>query len=253
MSSMVLREGWSDVMEGPRDASDVEAQAATRHEEVLTTLGHAIVSGELAEGDVITLDAIGAKYDVSRSVVREAVRVLESMGMASSRRRVGITVEPRSRWRVFDTRLIRWRLEAGDTAEQLISLLELRRGFEPVAAGMAAERADVVQVRALAQAVSDMTIYGREGDLELYLEADRLFHRTLLAASGNEMLRALAQVVEEALIGRTRGGHMPDRPEHAAIALHDDVARAIRDRDPRAAAEAMRGIIDEAVGAIALT
>lgn len=228
----------------------MSAIPAGQHASVLSALGGRIASGSLAEGQVLTLDSICTDYSVSRSVAREAVRVLESMGMAASRRRVGITIQPRGRWNVFDPRVIRWRLDEGDRTEQLLSLSELRRGVEPVAAALAARRADPDQCRTLAAAVSDMVVHGREGDLEAYLVADAAFHRTLLEASGNEMLGALHGVVEEVLSGRTHHGMMPDRPNPEAIALHDEVARAVRMGDPGAAERAMRAIIEEAAAAL---
>ena len=222
------------------------------HGGLLTALGTAIVSGEYAAGQVLTLDGVSTRYGLSRSVAREAIRVLESMGMVASRRRVGITVQPAANWNVFDPRLIRWRLEAGDRAAQLISLSELRRGFEPVAAALAARRANPDQCRIMAAAVSDMVMQGRAGDLEAYLRADKLFHQTLLEASGNEMFRALNGVVAEVLAGRTHHGMMPATPNPTAIDLHDQVARAIRMRDEEAAERAMRAIIDEATSAVAV-
>jgi DNA-binding FadR family transcriptional regulator len=221
------------------------------HGNLLTALGTGIVSGRLATGQVINLEGVSAEHGVSRSVAREAVRVLESMGMVASRRRVGITIQPPEKWNVFDPRLIRWRLESGDRAAQLVSLSELRRGFEPVAAALAAARADPHQCRIMAAAVSDMVVHGRSGDLEAYLLADKVFHRTLLEASGNEMFRALNDVVAEVLAGRTHHGMMPARPNPAAIELHDEVARAIRLRDGVAAERAMRAIIDESATAVA--
>ncbi|TMS55366.1 FadR/GntR family transcriptional regulator [Mycobacterium sp. DBP42] len=220
------------------------------HAGLLTTLGTGIASGELAAEQVLTLDGLSAEYEVSRSVAREVIRVLESMGMVESRRRVGITVQPARKWNVFDPRLIRWRLHAGDRAAMLASLSELRRGFEPAAAALAARRADPDQCRILAAAVSDMVVHGRSGDLDAYLLADKIFHRTLLEASGNEMFRALNDVVAEVLAGRTEHGLMPDSPNPAAIELHDEVARAIRLRDEDAAERAMRAIIDEAATAV---
>ena len=221
------------------------------HDNVLSALGTAVVSGTYAPGEVITLEGVSAQHGVSRSVVREAIRVLESMGMVASRRRVGITIQPAANWNVFDPRLIRWRLDSGDRAAQLVSLSELRRGFEPVAAALAAERANPHQCRIMAAAVSDMAVHGRDGDLAAYLQADKIFHQTLLEASGNEMFRALNAVVSEILAGRTHHGMMPDSPNPAAIALHDEVARAVRLRDPAGAERAMRAIIDEAAAAVA--
>ena len=220
------------------------------HGNLLTALGTAIVSGKYSPGQVLTLDGVSAEYGLSRSVAREAIRVLESMGMVASRRRVGITIQPSENWNVFDPRVIRWRLESEDRAAQLVSLSELRRGFEPAAAALAARRADPHQCRIMAAAVSDMVVHGRSGDLDAYLLADKIFHQTLLEASGNEMFRALNGVVAEVLTGRTHHGMMPETPNPVAIELHDEVARAIRLRDDAAAERAMRAIIDEAVSAV---
>lgn len=220
------------------------------HADMLDRIGVLLASGELAEGQVLRADDLGVRFGVSRTVVREAVRVLESMGMVSSRRRVGTTVAPRSRWNVYDPLLIRWRLAGPGRDDQLRSLSELRAGFEPVAARYAAGRATPEQCGALTGAVMDMAVHGRSGDLDAYLDADVRFHRALLEATGNEMLAALADVVAEVLTGRTHHGLMPALPEPAAIRLHGDVAEAVGSGDADAAERAMRAIISEAAGAM---
>lgn len=220
------------------------------HADLLEKLGRQIADGDLVEGRVLRLEELESHFAVSRTVAREAVRVLESMGMVTSRRRVGVTVEPRSRWNVYDPMIIRWRLAGIDREAQLRSLSELRTGFEPVAARYAAGRATPEQCGMLTGAVMDMAVHGRSGDLQAYLDADILFHRTLLEASGNEMLGALADVVAEVLTGRTQHGLMPARPEQAAIRLHADVAQAVQCGDAAAAHRAMTEIISEATEAM---
>jgi DNA-binding FadR family transcriptional regulator len=220
------------------------------HVNLLDALGMRLVTGTLHPGQVLTLEAIADEHGVSRPVAREAVRVLQSMGMLASRRRVGVTVLPKSEWNVFDPRLIRWRLDSDGRDAQLLSLSELRRGFEPVAAGLAAERATPEQCKTLAGAASDMLVLGRAGDLEAYLRADLVFHHTLLEASGNEMLQAMAEVVTQVLAGRTHHGLMPSTPNPQAIAMHEAVAQAVRSQDAAGAEVAMRAIIDESAAAM---
>ncbi|MGE3288120.1 MAG: FadR/GntR family transcriptional regulator [Pseudonocardia sp.] len=220
------------------------------HDALLDRLGALIAGGELAPGQVVRADELGTRYGVSRTVVREAVRVLEAMGLVTSRRRVGTIVAPRERWNVHDPRLIRWRLDGPGRDEQLRSLAELRSGIEPVAAGLAARRATPEQCGELMRAVMDMAVHGRAGDLGAYLEADVRFHATLLAASGNEMLAALSGTVAEVLSGRTRHDLMPARPEPLAIRLHGDVAEAVQAGDAAAAEAAMRAILAEASAAM---
>lgn len=82
------------------------------HGQVLETLGPAITAGEYPPGSVLRTDELAQRFDVSRSVMREAVRVLESMHLVESRRRVGVTVRPKAEWNVYDPQVIRWRLVA---------------------------------------------------------------------------------------------------------------------------------------------
>ncbi|GGL02203.1 GntR family transcriptional regulator [Sphaerisporangium melleum] len=220
------------------------------HGTLLDGLGLRIASGELPAGHTLRIEQLEEHFGVSRSVVREAIRVLESMGLLTSRRRVGVTVTPRDRWNLFDPRVIRWRLQAGDREDQLRSLGQLRRGVEPVAAALAARNATPEQCGLLTGAVMSMAVHGRAGDLAAYLQADIAFHTTLLQASGNEMLAALAGVVTEVLAGRTRHHLMPAHPEPAAIRRHAEVAQAVQAGDPEAAERAMRDIVDEATTAM---
>jgi DNA-binding FadR family transcriptional regulator len=220
------------------------------HEDVLERLGPDLLWGGLSATDDLRLELVESRYGVSRSAAREVVRVLEAMGVVSSRRRVGITVRPREEWNVLDPRLIRWRLAGPERAAQLTSLSQLRAGVEPIAASLAAQHATPEHCGELTGAVINMSVTGQAGDLEAYLAADIRFHTALLEASGNELFASLTDVVAEVLAGRTHHHLMPSRPEPAAIRLHADVAEAVAAGDGPRAEAAMRAILAEALEAM---
>ncbi|MET9118504.1 FadR/GntR family transcriptional regulator [Streptomyces longwoodensis] len=208
------------------------------HGRVLDTLGPAITAGEYPPGSVLRTDELAQRFDVSRSVMREAVRVLESMHLVASRRRVGVTVLPSAEWNVYDPQVIRWRLAGADRPRQLRSLTVLRSAVEPVAAGLAARHATAEQCAALTECALGMVATSRGHRLEEYLVHDMAFHRVILTASGNEMFARLGDVVAEVLTGRTQHEVMFPDPDPAAVTLHVQVAEAVREGDA-ARAEAL--------------
>lgn len=218
------------------------------HTQVLDALGLAITAGEYPQGSVVRTDEVARRFDVSRTVVREVVRVLESMHLVESRRRVGVTVRPTEEWNVYDPRVIRWRLAGADRPRQLRSLTVLRSAVEPVAAGLAAKNATAEQCAALTECALGMVASSRGHQLERYLEHDIAFHRVVLDASGNEMFARLGDVVAEILAGRTHHQVMFDDPDPAAVTLHVQVAEAVREGDADRAERITREI---AVGALA--
>ncbi|RRS01781.1 FadR/GntR family transcriptional regulator [Glycomyces terrestris] len=215
------------------------------HDPVLDELGLAIASGALPEGRVLTLDGIQERFGVSRTVAREAMRVLESMGMVTSRRRVGITVRPMDDWNVFDPKVIWWRLAGPGRDAQLRTLTELRLAIEPLAAGAAARAATGPERARLTALAAELRRLGEAADLAEFMERDVEFHELLLRASGNEMFGALAGPVAAVLRGRTRLGLMPHQPVRAALDLHEAVAAAVAAGRAAAAEEAMRELLAE--------
>ena len=217
------------------------------HTRVLDALGLAITAGEYPAGSVVRTDEVAQRFHVSRTVVREVVRVLESMHLVASRRRVGVTVRPTEEWNVYDPQVIRWRLAGADRPRQLRSLTVLRSAVEPVAAGLAARHATPEQCAALTERALGMVATSRGRRLEEYLVHDVAFHRVVLNASGNEMFARLGDVVAEVLTGRTHHQVMFDDPDPAAVTLHVGVAEAVREGDAARAEELTREI---AVGAL---
>lgn len=221
------------------------------HGDVLDALGHRIASGDLTEGTVLTLAHLEESYGASRTVVREAVRVLESMGMLASRRRVGITVQPRARWDELDPKVIRWTLGGPARQQHLEALMELRVAVEPIAAALAAQRATPEQRAELIRLSDVMTELGTQGqaDTAPYLEADLAFHSLVLTASGNPLLGALEQPVREVLAGRTHFGMHPKTPAPGTLEQHATVAAAVAEGDAAAAEQSsrahLRGVWEE--------
>ncbi|MEU9168191.1 FadR/GntR family transcriptional regulator [Streptomyces sp. NPDC048420] len=217
------------------------------HGQVLESLGPAITAGEYPPGSVLRTDELAQRFDVSRSVMREAVRVLESMHLVESRRRVGVTVRPKAEWNVYDPQVIRWRLAGADRPQQLRSLTVLRSAVEPVAAGLAAKNATAEQCAELTECALGMVANSKGHRLEGYLFHDIAFHRVILNASGNEMFAHLGDLVAEVLTGRTHHEVMFEDPDPAAVTLHVRLAEAIRAGDAGHAEELTREI---AVGAL---
>ncbi|TFC69292.1 FadR family transcriptional regulator [Cryobacterium sp. TMS1-20-1] len=213
------------------------------HARVLQDLGLALCSQDLAAGTVMKIEDIERQYGVSRSVIREAVRVLESMGLVASRRRVGVLVLPPSEWNLYDPQVIRWRLSSPAQIAQLRSLTELRMAIEPEAARLAALRSPLANASDLMGLAGQLWAAGGAGDQERFLAIDIRFHQLVLASSGNEMFAKLDSLISEVLIGRTHHGMMPTRPHEDALQLHVDVASAIQRGAPDIAQSSMLGIM----------
>ena len=214
------------------------------HDELLDTLGREIADGTTPPGAVLTLEQIGARFGVSRTVAREAMHLLESMRLITSRRRVGLVVRPPAEWDVYAPRLIRWRLDGPHRADQLRTLTELRTAVEPIAAGAAAA-AGSPDAAELVPMAARMRELGEAGLLSDFMDLDIEFHSRLLRTSGNEMFAALTDVVAEVLRGRTEHGLMPPHPKEEALAGHEAVAAAVAAGDREAAEAAMGRIVNE--------
>ncbi|WP_437584216.1 FadR/GntR family transcriptional regulator [Paramicrobacterium sp. CJ85] len=221
------------------------------HSDVTDDLGARIAAGEFPPGSVFTLAQLEHDYGASRTVVREAVRVLESLGLVASRRRVGITVQPRDCWDAFAPQLIEWNLQGPFRRQQLSALMELRVAVEPTAARLAALRATPTQRAELRRLAAQLRAVGEagHGTSDEFLAIDIAFHELLLRASGNPQLIALRNPVRDVLAGRARLGLNPRIPAPGTLEEHEAVAEAISDGDAAAAERHsrshMHGVWDE--------
>lgn len=219
--------------------------AKASHGSVLDHLGTSIAGGKLAAGTVLTLAELSEQYDVSRTVIREAIRVLEAKGMVESRRRVGVTIQPIEFWSNLDTQLISWRLESAAAAKQIVALTELRLAIEPVAAGLSAERANEGERQEILRLAGILERLGREGkgDTDEYLEADIAFHDLLLDASRNPLLASVKTPIAQVLTGRHVHGLTPAAPFEDALHNHIVTAKRIADGDVAGAEAGARGYV----------
>lgn len=213
---------------------------------VVETLGKSVVEGTRTPGDILTVEQIEAMTGASRSVVREAVRVLAALGLVTSRKRVGVVVLPQSEWNDLDPRVIRWRLESPHRAGQLRALQEIRAAIEPDAARLAALRATQAEAGRIMSVAGELLSTGIEGDHEAFLAADALFHRLILSASGNAMFARLSGVVREALRERNLVELENEPIDRAEIQVHIDLAAHIQRGDAEAARNCALQIITRA-------
>lgn len=212
---------------------------------LLNDIGQSIVRGELAPGDQLpNADDWSAAHGVSRTVLREVVKVLANKGMVEMRPKTGTRVRPRRHWNFLDPDVLVWRYGSRTTAQEARSLFELRRAIEPMAAALAAERASADEIGQLRALLSQMEQAGDDG--ERFSVPDLAFHQAILRMSGNELIGSLAALIETALLISFR--LTDDNPEGQghSLTLHQAIVDRIAERNPVAASTAIIALLDEA-------
>src|SRR5690606_4888694 len=219
--------------------------ARNLHADVLWVLGLAVVSGEYAEGSILPSDTeLLARFAVSRTVLREALKTLAAKGMIEARARIGTRVLPRQRWNLFDADVLSWHFETGPDLALLRSLSEIRIGVEVESAALAAGRRSDEQAEALLAWASRM---GEASTPEQFARTDLEFHRTVAEASGNPFMASISALVEMALTAVfTISSPIEDTLAMAAtVSAHGRIAEAIRAGNPDEARLAMKAVISE--------
>nr|NUR36547.1 FadR family transcriptional regulator [Sphingomonas sp.] len=214
---------------------------------LLDSIGCAIVTGRYDHQAFPTEAELAKLHGVSRSVTREAVKMLTAKGLLSARPRQGTVVKPPSSWNLFDTDVLRWLLERQFSVEQLKYFNQLRVAIEPEAAALAARFAGPDDLSQIDRGLERMEAAERGFDDEL--EADIAFHVAVLRASGNPFYAQLRDVVMTALSTSIRfTNRIKGRP--ANVADHAAVRDAIAAHDADAARSAMRSIIADVLDLI---
>ncbi|MBB1254979.1 FadR/GntR family transcriptional regulator [Streptomyces alkaliterrae] len=213
------------------------------HGQLVQQLGQMIVSGDLGADRPLVPEEIGQRFEVSRTVVRESLRVLEAKGLVSARPNVGTRVRPVSDWNLLDPDIIEWRAFGPQREDQRRELCELRWTIEPLAARLAVGHGrDDLQQR-LADMVEIMGHALAQGDQLTFSRADAEFHAVLLQAAGNRMLEHLSGIVASAL--HVSGGPVTgcERPTESSVALHQRIVEAVGTGDGPGAEAAMRKLL----------
>ncbi len=215
---------------------------------MVDALGFRIVDGEFPPGSSLPNELLlGSELAVSRTVVREAVKVLASKGLVESRPKTGTRVLPRERWDLLDSDVLNWRLDVGVDVAFYRDLAEMRSLVEPMAAAFAATRRRPEHVRQLEELLRRMQSAG--DDLAAYVDADLAIHLVILGAAGNELLSRLSGVVAAALeAGRSLTAVPARRAE--VLPLHQEVIEAICNADSAAARGAMSRVVRTAAASV---
>lgn len=205
-----------------------------------------IVRGDHPSGTSLPPEpALCEAFSVSRTVIREAVKVLQEKGLVQVRQGAGTQITPPSSWNVLDELVLGAIVAEDETLAVLDDLVVTRRLLESDMAQAAARTADEATVAALRDLVELMDRL--VGDPDAYREQDRLFHDRIMRASGNRIARGVVRALESQVINTARYTGRSDRALCAASNEgHRRVYERIAAHDPAGAAEAMFTHITEA-------
>lgn len=208
-------------------------------------LGIAIIKGKYPPESVFPENALRSTYRVSRTVLREAVKMLTAKGLIASRPRQGTRVLDEEHWNLLDPDVVRWLLKRKFSIDLLIEFTEIRYSIEPNAAARAARIASPSAKATIAAAIERMAAAERGDDDPL--ESDISFHVAVLRASGNRFYANLAQLTEAALRFSIRHTNEYKGVRVGNVEDHRRVANAILSGDSQEAGAQMRKLIQSAL------
>ena len=211
-------------------------QRKSMHARIVRDLGLRIVAGGLKPGDRLPAEAVLlADYNVSRPVLREAIRVLVSKGLVLSRQRAGATVRPRGEWHLLDPDVLYWLIQTQPPPAFVETLLTVRRVFEPAAAALAARVASDEALAGIAQAYAGMEAARTADEI---LEPDLAFHRRIAEATNNDLLAYIGNMLSLALRESIKLSSLHPNTHALSLPRHKAILTALLNRDPLAAQQA---------------
>jgi DNA-binding FadR family transcriptional regulator len=211
------------------------------HGQVTQEIGRMIISGEIKPGELLPREEVFAQnMAVSRSALREALKVLGSKGLIETKQKTGTRVRDPRYWNQLDAEILAWRCASMPTEDFVEKLVEMREIIEPFASAAAAKRRTPEQLARIKAAYEEMDA---AQDQDAWAKADLSFHEAVLDAANNELLGSLFSVIDTAL-----GAYLLLSARKAAdfkysLPRHFAVYDAIRLKRPESAREAMHGMI----------
>lgn len=211
--------------------------------QVAREIGSRIIAGVYPPGELIEGEALlSVRYKVSRSVIRDAVKVLAGKGLLDARRGIGVRVRARENWSLLDDDVLAWHQSLPPNHLFLRQLMETCAIFEPKAAYYAAQRAKPEEVAAVNAACGNLTDDKTiKGAMEQFTKAEGLFHRAVIRAAHNEFLTAVEGVVYSALLTAAR--LLDRRGDDKFLGFHRDIADAIAQGKADKAESAMMALL----------
>lgn len=227
------------------DLKEIAGLAPSLSSQVARELGRRIVSGSYLPNDLIEDEtSLAERFQVSRSVIRDAVKILVGKGLLDVRRGIGTRVRLRSQWGMLDDDVLAWHQSAPANRELLQQLMETRLIFEPKAASWAAIKAspeDLTHIKLATQRMKQ-----EQSSVKDFVMADAMFHKAILRASHNEFLIAMEGVIFAAMLSSIRLTNKDPRENQDSIPFHERVYEAIALRDAANAEKVMQELLDDA-------
>jgi DNA-binding FadR family transcriptional regulator len=214
----------------------------SRTQQVVQDLGIAIVTREYSSEKPFPIEAeICAKFGASRSIVREAIKVLNAKGLLIARPRRGTSVRPEKDWNLLDPDILEWMLKRRFSLSLLKDFTRARLAIEPSAAAEAARTASEAQIANIGHMLDRMR-EAAKGNLEP-LESDIDFHLSILEASNNPFFYNMSPMIETALHFSIRFTNKQLKQRFASVEEHEVIFKAIADRDQEKAANETRDLL----------
>lgn len=209
------------------------------HMQLLKYLASQIINGAYPPGSVLPPEpALCASQGVSRSAVREAVKVLGGKGLVTTRPRIGTVVRPKEDWSLLDPDILAWTMELMPQSGLISSLMETRQTVEPAAARFAAQRASLMEIARIEEAHKGMVRSTEAGDQDGLLQADIAFHTALIMASHNIIFQQLCSMIEAALAYSFSLSAANAHDPSATLNIHGEIVERICLRDEEGAYQA---------------